>query len=101
MPIHIKHVHSCFSYQLAIYQKYILYGHESPSGYGPLLSSIIAHYIRPIFIEWQQKYIFASVGSKSKAEAGPALDMAICCENGEPMHNSMGSSRPEYFVSAV
>ena len=36
-PIHIKHVHSGVSYQWAIYQKYDQRGHESPSGYGPLL----------------------------------------------------------------
>ena len=35
-PIQIKHVHSSFSYQQAIYQKYNRRGNESPSGYGAL-----------------------------------------------------------------
>ena len=37
-PIHIKHVHSSVSYQWMIYKRYDRSGHESPSGYGPLLS---------------------------------------------------------------
>ena len=34
-PIHIKPVHSCLSYQQAIYEKYDRRGRQSPSGYGP------------------------------------------------------------------
>ena len=39
-PIQIKHVHSCVSYQGAIYQIYDRRDHASPSGYGPLGSPI-------------------------------------------------------------
>ena len=37
-PIQIKPVYSSVSYQQATYQKYNQRGHESPSGYGPLLT---------------------------------------------------------------
>ena len=40
VPIHIKHVHFSVSYQWVIYQKFDWRGHESPSGYGPLLNIV-------------------------------------------------------------
>ena len=36
-PIQIKHVHSNVSYQQATYPRYNRRGHESPSGYSPLV----------------------------------------------------------------
>ena len=37
MLLPIKHVHSSLPYQQATYPKYDRRGHESPSGYGPLV----------------------------------------------------------------
>ena len=60
---------------------------------GPKETFFLAYclYIRPILTEWQQKVCFAPTDSNAKM--GPALPIAICCENSDAIRELTGISR--------